>query len=178
VNSQFIPWTTIIGVPFSASSPLLFVSAPIRVNLWQLLLTSIHLAAFRTIKEDPDRKVLTEIFKAMFDAGRGDRTSWRLKAGVARRRQIRAAAGHDVDFVSRVGSLRVVAVRRVQLHTSEPWFEHAYRQSPSDRADAPTLRHGDPFARVVSYHVTGYNTLQCPSPMTSFCSCRLRFDLP
>jgi hypothetical protein len=34
--------------------------------------TSIYLAAFRSIKHHPDREVVAEVFKPMFDAGGGE----------------------------------------------------------------------------------------------------------
>jgi hypothetical protein len=38
----------------------------------------IHLAAFRPVKENPNREILSEVFKAMFDAGRDEQNIQRL----------------------------------------------------------------------------------------------------
>jgi len=90
-------------------------------------LTSIDLAAFRAIKKDPDREVLTEILKAMFDARRGKQDIVRTKSlASAAANQLSAAAHDDVNFVTRMRCLRVLAARRIKLNHQRAMLENTH----------------------------------------------------
>src|SRR5260370_39053982 len=72
----------------------------IHVNLWRCAyLIQVYFAAFRSIEEDPDRKIIGEIFKTMFDA-RGCKQDIVGHEGLASgaTNKISAALGDDIDL--------------------------------------------------------------------------------
>jgi len=85
----------------------------------------IGFAAFGSEKKDPDRKVIAEIFKAMFDAGRGEKDvlggkRLSLTAG----NKLSAALRHDVYLIARVWLLEIDAPRLGQLDYEGTMFKH------------------------------------------------------
>src|SRR5439155_14842492 len=75
------------------------------------------LAAFRAVEENPECKVVAEIFKTMFHPGGDEQEIVRPKLPtLARANEIARAADDNIDFVARVRSLRIAPTWRVQLH--------------------------------------------------------------
>jgi hypothetical protein len=106
---------------------ILSLTAQIPVNSVAFFLTPIYLAAFRSIEKDPDREIITEVFKAMFDArGREQGIVGRESLACSGANELAAALRHDVDLITRMRGLRVVAARRVQLHNQRTMLEQAH----------------------------------------------------
>src|SRR5205814_8068309 len=101
---------------------------------------SICLAAFRPVKENPDRKVIAEVFKTVFDS-RGRKQNIVLSEGLSRSAadKLSAALRNDVNLIERVRRLRIAAARRVELHHQRAMFEQQY--------GLLALRAGQPFER-------------------------------
>src|SRR5260370_15125473 len=88
---------------------------------------SICFAAFRTIKENPDRKIIAEVFKTVFDSrGREQNVVWREGLSRSAADKLSAALRDDVNFVQRMERLRITAARRVELHDQRAEFEQQH----------------------------------------------------
>src|SRR5436190_10449990 len=76
----------------------------------------LRLSAFRAVKENPERKVVAEVFKTMLHPG-GDKQEIvgpKLPT-LARANEITGAADNNIVFVTRVRSLRIATARRVKF---------------------------------------------------------------
>jgi hypothetical protein len=83
-------------------------------------------AAFGPIKENPNRKIIAEVFKTVFDAsGREQnivRRKWLSRAAADK---VTAALGDDVKFILGMRSLGIAATRRVKLHDQRAVLEQS-----------------------------------------------------
>ena len=83
-----------------------------------------RLAAFRAVEENPDRKIIAEIFKTVFHSGGDKQEIMRAKLpAFAGTNEVTGAANNYVDFITRMRTLRIVAPRCVKLHGKGPVVE-------------------------------------------------------
>ena len=77
----------------------------------------LRLAAFRAVEEDPERKVIAEIFKTMLHSGwdKQEIVGPKLPT-LARAGKIASAVDDNVDLIARVWSLRIGTTWRIQFH--------------------------------------------------------------
>jgi hypothetical protein len=88
----------------------------------------LRLAAFRAVEEDPERKVIAEIFKTMLHSGGDKQEIVGPKLPVfARAGKIAGAADDNVDLIARVWSLWIGTARRVEFHGKGPVLEERDR---------------------------------------------------
>ena len=105
------------------------------------------LAAFRAVEENPDRKIIAEIFKAMFHSGGDKQEIMRGKLpAFARTNEVTGATNDYVDFITLMRTLRIVAPRRVSFTVRVPWWKSAMERSrcESDKRASASLA---PIAR-------------------------------
>jgi hypothetical protein len=88
---------------------------PLTISLFRReFLTSVYLAAFRPVKKDPDREIITEIFKAMFDArGREQDIVLCESPACSGANELTAALRDNVNFITRMRRLGITAAWRV-----------------------------------------------------------------
>src|SRR5712691_2300455 len=89
---------------------------------------SICLATLRPIKENPDRKIIAEVFKTVFDArGYEQNVVWGEGSSRSAADKLSAALRDDVNLVERMWSLWIAGARRVELHDQRAMFEQQNR---------------------------------------------------
>ena len=88
---------------------------------------SICLATFRPIKENPDRKIIAEVFKTVFDCrGYEQNVVWDKGLSRSAADKLSTALRDDVNLVERMWCLRIAAARRVELHDQRAMFEQQH----------------------------------------------------
>src|SRR6266480_1489870 len=84
----------------------------------------LRLAAFRAVKENPERKVVAEVFKTMLHSRWDKQEIVRPKLPtLVGAEKIARTADNNIDFVTRVRSLRIATARRVKFHCKCPVLE-------------------------------------------------------
>ena len=87
----------------------------------------LSLAAFRAVEENPNCKVLTEIFEAMLDTGSREQNILRFEALASTvADECPFALRYDIDFIARVWRLGIAFARRVELYDQRTVFEERY----------------------------------------------------
>lgn len=77
---------------------------------------SAYLTAFRPIEPNPDREIVSKVFKTMHGAGSGREKICRTELLPAfTTNKLTATGGDKIDLVACVGSLRISSARRVDL---------------------------------------------------------------
>src|SRR5882672_6964076 len=102
----------------------------------------VSLAAFRAVKENPNRKVFTEVLEAVFDIGSDEKDIVRFAAlAGAVADEVAPALCYDIDFIARVWCLGIASARRVEFYDQRTVFEQGHR--------ALALRTGQTFEGLV-----------------------------
>lgn len=102
----------------------------------------ISLAAFRAVKENPNCKVFTKVFEAVFDIGSDEKDVVRFAAlAGAVADEVAPALRYNIDFIARVWCLGIASARRVEFNDQRTVFEEGHR--------AFALRTGQTFEGLV-----------------------------
>jgi hypothetical protein len=127
----------------------------------------ISFAAFGSIKENPDRKVIAEVLKSMFGSGRGKQEVMGRKClprGATNK--LATALRHDVNLIARMRHLEVRAAWLGQLNYEGTMFEqHDVVFALGTRQATKPVSETNLHTFVIAHGDDRNNTLQCePQP--------------
>src|ERR1051325_5525448 len=90
-------------------------------NLWLRWFSALW-----SIEQNPQRQITGEVFKPMFDPGRGEENiGWSKRLPALAADVFTRARRDKINFVARVWLLRIDAARRIDLDEQTPVLEHS-----------------------------------------------------